>query len=344
MPRVNRRHLVDVFEHRLPDYPRGLAFSPDGRWLALGAADGTVQVLYAATGKVASTHHFPAEVSSLSFSSEGDALAIGCHDGAARLLDTSTWAQRAELPSGSRAWVEHLAWSSTGVLAVAAGKKVRLWTSSGAPVLETQPHESTITGVAFSRDGQRLFTSSYGGVRAWPLSDRAEAHHYPWKGSLISLALSPDDAVVACGSQDCSVHFWHLPRGADSEMRGYPAKPATLAWSPDAALLATGGAETICVWRFEGKGPEGTKPLLLKGHEKLVTQLSFASKERLLASAGEDRDVLLWSLADGLKPVALAPMSGAVAALRFSADDGFLAAADEQGLVRVFTPTREVRS
>ncbi len=26
--------------------------------------------------------------------------------------------------------------------------------------------------------------------------------------SLVSLAWSPDEKIVACGSQDCSVHFW----------------------------------------------------------------------------------------------------------------------------------------
>lgn len=344
MPRVSRRHLVDLFERRVSDYPRALGFSPDGTRLGIGVADGALLVLDARDGRTLFETKLPDTVSAVAFAPDNEGLAVGCHDGLARLYDRAG-ALKAELPSGGRNWVEHLAWSSTSVLAAAAGKTVRLWSSKGEPVLETAAHPSTITGLAFSSDGQRLFTASYGGVRVWTL-DAAASRALAWKGSLISLALSPKDDVVACGSQDCSVHFWRLAlsEAVDSEMRGYPAKPASLAWSADGGLLATTGAQTICVWRFEGDGPEGSKPWVLKGHEKLVTQLAFARNERLLASAGDDGDILLWSLGEGLKPAGLAPMSGAVSGLRFSPDDGLLAAADANGLVRVFRPMKETRS
>jgi WD40 repeat protein len=340
MHRLSRRALTEVFTHDLPDYPRSLAFSPDAQWLAAGAADGTLRVLRAATGEVVLEAKLPDSVSALAFNPVGGQLAVSCLDGATRLFTLDAPATPLVLPGGTRAWVEHLAWSTKGLLATASGKKVRLWTAEGTPVLETEPHESTVSGIAFSRDGDRLYTASYGGVRVWPLEAHAQARHFEWKGSLISLAVSPDDAVVACGSQDCSVHFWRTASGEDSEMSGYPAKPSSLAWSADAALLATGGAEVICVWRFEGKGPEGTKPLFLKGHKKLVTQLAFAAKERLLASAGEEGDVLLWSPSQGLKPVGLAPMQAEVTALCFSPDDAWLAAADAGGRVRVWSPAK----
>jgi WD40 repeat protein len=343
MPRVSRRHLVDVFTHELPDFPRGLAFSPDTSLLAVGSADGTLRVLRTTSGAVDFEVQLPESVSAVAFSPDGEQLAVACLDGSTRLCnrENGAWALGPALPGGDRAWVEHLAWSARGVLATAAGKKVRLWTAAGAPVLETEPHESTVTGVAFSSDGQRLFTTSYGGVRGWPLLAHVEARHFPWKGSLISLALSPNDAVIACGSQDCSVHFWRMESGDDSEMRGYPAKPKALAWSSDSALLATGGSEIICVWGFEKGGPEGKKPMLLKGHEGLVTQLAFAGGERLLASAGEDRDVLLWNLSEGYKPVGLCPLRASAAELAFSPDGTFLAAADTAGHVNVWTPVKE---
>ncbi len=340
MPRVARRHLVDVFEHQLTDFPRGLAFSSDGALLAVGAADGAVSIFRAGDGTLVTTLRLAAEVSALAFAPTTTTLAVASHDGLARLFDAMTGAQLVDFPSGTRAWAGPLAWSPDGVLAVAAGKQVRLWRANGSPLLETPPHESTVTGVAFSRDGRRLFTSSYGGVREWPVVNSGTARRLEWKGSLLALAVSPDDGVVAAASQDCSVHFWRLEDGSDSEMSGYSAKPTALAWSADSALLATGGGENICVWRFEGEGPEGTKPLLLKGHEQLVTQLAFATSERLLASAGEERDILLWDLAEGLRPSGLAPMEAAVAALRFSPDDALVAAADETGLVRVFKPVR----
>ena len=54
---------------------------------------------------------------------------------------------------------------------------------------------------------------------------------------LVSLALSPDGNVVACGSQDKSVHFWRRSNGQDSMMTDYPWKPSELAFSLVSCLL-----------------------------------------------------------------------------------------------------------
>ena len=55
------------------------------------------------------------------------------------------------------------------------------------------------------------------------------------------MVLSPDGGIVACGSQDNSVHFWRRSTGQDSEMFGYPGKPSALAFDDTGTLLATGG-------------------------------------------------------------------------------------------------------
>ena len=34
--------------------------------------------------------------------------------------------------------------------------------------------------------------------------------------------IKPDGDIVACGSQDNSVHFWRRSTGMDAEMTGYP--------------------------------------------------------------------------------------------------------------------------
>jgi WD40 repeat protein len=95
--------------------------------------------------------------------------------------------------------------------------------------------------------------------------DASCARVFAWKGSLISVAWSPDGKVIACGSQDNSVHFWRLSTGNDSEMSGYPSKPRALSWDAKSSLLATSGGEEVCVWDFAGKGPEGLPPPAAQG-------------------------------------------------------------------------------
>ena len=159
-----------------------------------------------------------------------------------------------------------------------------------------------------------------------------------WKGSLISLAVSPDGAIVACGSQDRTVHFWRRQTGEDSMMSGYPYKPAAIAFDPSARLLATSGAEYATVWSFGGAGPEGTTPGLLEVHEDLVSALAFAHGGPRLASADRVGLVALWDLDDRGqgRATGAAFATAAVEALAWRPGDRALVAADAAGGVSLW--------
>jgi len=331
VPDVSRAHLLDVCRLPTTEYPRGLSFDRHGALLAFGAADGTVTVVDARSGGLRWQARLPDSVSRVAFSPVDDVLAVACFDGSTRLFDLAG-VERATLPGSKGGWVEWLAWSKTGLLATAHGRGARVWSALGAPVLETPAHESTVSGVAFSANGEKLLTSCYGAVRLFPLKAHVESEVLSWKSSLLSLTPSPDDKVIAVATQDNSVHFWWLDSRRDSEMSGYPAKPTQLAWSPDSKLLVTGGGDVICGWRFEGKGPEGSKPLMLKGHEGAISALTFSSAG-LLASGALDGDVLVWEPSRSPKPIGIAPVKGEVSELCFSPDGELLAGSDASGVV-----------
>ena len=117
-----------------------------------------------------------------------------------------------------------------------------------------------------------------------------------WKGSLVSMVLSPNGEIVACGSQDNSVHFWRRSTEQDAMMSGYPGKPSALAFDDAGTLLATGGGDAVTVWSFQEGGPEGTRPGVLEHHVQPVTTLAFARRGMRLASAARDGAVVVWSL------------------------------------------------
>jgi WD40 repeat protein len=224
------------------------------------------------------------------------------------------------------------------MLATASGKRVRLWGADGTPRLETESHASTITGLAWSSDGKQLATCCYGGVQLWNVAAGAQGRHLPWKGSLISLAWSPDDRVIACASQDCSVHFWRLDSAKDSEMTGYPFKPRAIAWDARGSMLATSGDATITCWDFSGKGPEGTSPLQLVGHKTLVTCLAFSPRRAVLASGAQDSSVLLWEPRRGqpkrdLGPVGYAFLEDEISGMAWDREHRSLVAVDAAGHV-----------
>jgi WD40 repeat protein len=328
-----RTELTPRFRLDAGDYVTSLDVSRDGHTCAVGTGAGELLVIDTARGEVrwrAKPH--PDGVLEVGFSPTGDRLATCGQDSKAALFSMSGERLR-DLPGDAR-WVEHLAWAPAGDrLATSAGKKVRLWTSAGEPIVETEPLPSTVTAIAWSRNGAELAASAYGGVHLWSVARGTRSRSLEWQGSLLSMAWSPDGKVIACGSQDCSVHFWRLKTGQDSEMSGYPFKPKALAWDSRSQYLATSGAGAVTVWSFGGKGPEGSTPLLLESHQGAVTCLAWSPIHTTLASGSQDTGVLLWEPRNGKKPVRHAFLEDEVTALVWHPDHKGLVGADGAGTV-----------
>jgi WD40 repeat protein len=244
--------------------------------------------------------------------------------------------QSIELGGG---WVENVAWSSDGQwIAVSVSRRVHVFGVEGQEVWRSDEHPSTVSTIVWSNGGE-LATACYGQVAFFDGSSGAVLQKLEWQGSLVSMVLSPDGNVVACGSQDNSVHFWRRSTGEDSQMHGYPGKPSALSFDDSGTLLATSGGEDVTVWSFDGDGPEGTSPGVLALHVKTVTALTFACRGRRLASGARDGAVVLWSLQNNGQgvPVGAALVGGeedmpdVVSGLAWRPDDRGIAALDANG-------------
>jgi len=243
--------------------------------------------------------------------------------------------QALELGEG---WVEHLAWSPDGqLLAVAFSRRVFVFDLDGHETWRSDEQPSTVSAIAWA-DDEELATACYGKVSFDNVVSGESRQQLEWKGSLVSMVLSPDGDIVACGSQDNSVHFWRRSTGEDSMMSGYPGKPGVLAFDRSGTLLATGGYERVTVWSFEGYGPEGTTPGMLDLHVKPVSSLAFACRGLRLASGARDGSVAVWSLdTDGQgEPIGAAFLADVVGTIAWRPDGRALAAANAKGGVTVF--------
>jgi WD40 repeat protein len=146
--------------------------------------------------------------------------------------------------------------------------------------------------------------------------------------------------VLASGLQDGSVHFWYVAAGRQSEMKGYGARVKHTSFSANGRQLATSADEGIVVWEFAGRGPEGTEPLQLRAHTARVTQLAFAPQGPLLASAAQDRRLLIWQPGAGEQPLDADLMTDEIALLRWSRDGQCLAVADRSGALTLYAVQR----
>lgn len=322
------------------EYVTAVAWVADDSLVALSTAEGRVAALDGEKGspRWSSVLH-PGGALALAASPDGTRVLSGGQDGSAALVDGASGELVARWQSPQRRWVEHVAWAPRGGLGAASmGRVARVIDGAGEAVFETEAHAASIGALAFSPDGSRLAVASYGGVTIWDIAARSKSLELAWKGSLISMAWSPDGAVIACGSQDATVHFWRLASGRDSEMSGFPTKPRALAWDARGSWLATGGSSDIALWNFAGKGPEGSAPTLLQETRSLATALAFHPRRGVLAAGYLSGLVASWDVRNPTAPNANGKSVAEVTSLAWRRDGAAFVSGDAVGVVTRWTP------
>ena len=329
--------LKAIWRTNINDHPIGLAWSPDGKILAVAGVSGPITLFNGADGAV--LHKLPGhslDAMAISWRKDSRLLASVGQDGKVRLWDAATGTQLNEMEGGA-SWVECVAFSPAGNrLVSAAGRKLRLWSSGGELIREYPDANSTITDIKWRYDGRQFAISAYNGVVLYDPQEREPLRRFEWQGSTLTLEWSPDGKYIATGDQDSTVHFWIAETGNDLQMWGYETKVLELAWSFNSRFLATGGGTQIVIWDCSGKGPEKTRPIMVEGHQHLIKQLEFQRQGMLLASGGNDGLLAIWKV--GKKKAALladAVFKAPIAKLAWSPDDRCIAVSDESGALSI---------
>jgi len=321
----------------LDDHIIAVAWAPGGLWLAAALVGGPVAIMEANTGqRVATLPGHNVGTTSLSWARDGRTLVTGGQDGKIRLWRPKTAELLFALDAGAP-WVEKVACSAASdhVLS-AAGKVLRLWTTAGQFEREYPTHPSTIADVAWQGDTPYFTTVTYGRLAMFRASQAEPTQTFEWKGSILRVAWSPDGNYVATGNQDASVHFWYRKSGKDLEMSGYASKVRELAWDAGSRYLATGGSPVVIVWDCSGKGPAGTRPIQLRGHETMLSALAYQGRGAHLVSGCRHGRLCLWRPDKGEARLAVSELGSEITALHWAPDDNQFAASTASGRLQVW--------
>lgn len=332
--------LLPTMVQSLGDYGLDLVWSPQGDRFVGAPATGFFRAVEAGSGQfLANLPGHEGGNLGLAWSPDGTRLATSGQDGSVRLYDGATFAPVAQAKVGT-SWVEHLAFSpDSRSLAVAAGKSVKLLNMNGTLQEEFEPSPYTVSGLSWRTDSKGVWASAYGGVSLFNSGKPKPAKYLKWKGSLVSLRLSPDARHLAAGCQDGAVHVWITATGKDMEMSGYPIKVKELSWSSDSRYLATGGGNEPILWDFSGKGPQGSKPIVLEPHAQPLADAAFHPSENIVAVGDQSGIVTVWSI-QGKKavPLAAAARLSAVSRLAWAPTGRMLASVHASGELCVWYP------
>lgn len=268
-----------------------LAYDPQGRTFASGSADGEVITWDAVTGALLKRKQVEPRFSiySLAFSGDGTKLAVALRDTRIIIFDSAT-------------------------LQII-----------GSPY-KVGTYESTV--IAFTADGRLIAAGSNDEVddkivlwdvtNSKPIGQPIESK----QRQVLTLAISPDQTLLASGGEDNSIVIWELATQKQLHrmaVRG-PGRVTALAFNHNGTTL-TAGSENQTVTLWDVKTGNSLAPPLL-GHPSFLHTVAITSDDKFVISGSNGGSLIVW---DVLNHPALAQnrasFSDSIGCVAFSPDN-----------------------
>jgi WD40 repeat protein len=303
---------VLVFSQHLQPV-RSVTWSPDGKMLASGASDAQV-LIWDLNGTVLARKRQAGVVRSVVWSPDGQQLAVGAANQVQFLtpLNGALLAQPAQIHTDA---VTTLAWSNRQPELLVSGgldEKAVVWnTTSYTPQTIFTGHTTAIESATWASDGTTVATSSHGGVvRVWNAENGQQLHGFFMDAQLPMRAVSFASAgeQLAVGGDDGIVRLWNglVCQSQNQNQNGFGTQcldvpqrlhahqghVRTLAWSPNARFLATGGDDgMLAIWY----PTQSQTPLLKIAHNAPLLALAWSADNKQVATASGN-NVTIWRL------------------------------------------------
>jgi WD40 repeat protein/DNA-binding SARP family transcriptional activator len=157
---------------------------------------------------------------------------------------------------------------------------------------------------------------------------------------LYKARFSPDGRQIATVGVD-TVVVWDVATWTPAyTLPGHEKWTSSVDFSPDGRYIVTGDASSVIVWDVAGAREAGVGQRIqtLRGHPPGVGNAIFDPSGQLLASAGDDRQVILWDWRSGKALHRFMSLSGGNPsyALAFSPDGLQLAAGGADNTARIY--------
>lgn len=285
-----------------------LAYSPDGKSLALGTERG-VLLLDSADGRVIARIDDRSGAADLAYSADGSLLAVRHHSGGVTIWRLPERVLQATLTLPD-AWVEATAFAPDGsAVATGVDERNRLILQRAADGAELwaadNAHREKIRAIAFTPDSRTVITTAWDGrIKLWDAQNGQVQADLDARSSSIgmtlveALAISPDGSRLALMRATQGIDLWDLDRRQRvGSLRGVGIISAidALAFAPAGDVLAGIGSYTAPLVLWDVATRERLVSLELPGAAQ--RRLAFAPDGTRLAVSGSDGAVWIFGVA-----------------------------------------------
>lgn len=343
-----------------------LSFNSNDTWVATASIEGPLDLWDVNTGgKVKSITDHRNKLMRVRFSPDGRTLAAATWDGMVRLWSARPESQPAATEpifpyagtiNGNDHWVTDIAFSKDGHLLATAGEagSVRLWDMRNlSPMFYTTQDDRRETlsgsyspnGSEFVSGGRDGFANLYNVDHQGLLKFHCSVKHEDWVNTV---AFSHDGNLVVSsgtveGSSDNTIKIWN---SSDCSMRqeiGVASDVVeVVAFAPNGSQIAWATMKGDV--RISGLGPEPKTITLPHIHDGRVRALCFSPDGRLLASAGQDRKVVVWNMQKSAVDRVLQGHEERVTGAAFSPNGQIIATSGEDNHVFIWDLRRSANS
>jgi serine/threonine protein kinase/WD40 repeat protein len=315
----------------------GLAFAPDGKWLAgVRSGDRFVKLWEVATGKERTLSTGSHQPTCVTFSPDGKTLAVAGmwlkHE--LMLWDMETEKLRTVKVGPETIYALAFAPDSRTIAIKSTFEAVHLWDVTpgkerelkrcGGPTQQTH-NQDIASPLAFAPDGKAVAWGAPGAVVLWDMTaEKEQTFGTAHTRSAVAVAFAPDGQTLASAGRDGRIILWDPAAARQLKvLQGAPGEMHSLAFAPDGKLLAGAGwnSNGVVLWDPDS----GKQRRLLRGLQWSAEVIAFTNDGSLVAAGTELGQVGVWETATGRSVGTVMKHSGgAVQALAFSPDGQFL--------------------